>query len=134
MEQCQQYWLPGFGLSRHVVLGQIHCFLGPTASVRPFTYQGREGYLISGSRLTPEQIQDLASMSEKYEREASMRMSLNLNKNSDGKVSGSIHELIPVAPRDDRNRERIRERERVRDMERERRHYSDRRPRSNRSW
>jgi hypothetical protein len=35
----QQYWLPGFGLSRHVVLSQIHCFLGPTASVRPFTYQ-----------------------------------------------------------------------------------------------
>lgn len=35
----QQYWLPGFGLSRHIVLGHIQYFLGPSASARPFTYQ-----------------------------------------------------------------------------------------------
>lgn len=67
----QQYWLPGFGLSRHIVLGHIQYFLGPSASARPFTYQvthempapsescslfnslqGREGYLINGMPLT----------------------------------------------------------------------------------
>ena len=48
----QEYWLPGFSLSRKIVLSNIHYFLGPSATVRPFTYQGREGYLINGSLLT----------------------------------------------------------------------------------
>lgn len=39
----QQYWLPGFGLSRHIVLGHIQYFLGPSASARPFTYQVMNG-------------------------------------------------------------------------------------------
>jgi hypothetical protein len=75
MSPDQQYWLPGYGLSRHIVLGHIHYFLGPTASVRPYSYQvcqvdtsaplrvtcpnhisleikGREGYLINGVPLT----------------------------------------------------------------------------------
>jgi hypothetical protein len=39
MSDSQQYWLPGFGLSRHIVLGHIQYFLGPDASVRPYTYQ-----------------------------------------------------------------------------------------------
>jgi hypothetical protein len=39
MSQVQQYWLPGYGLSRQIVLGQIQYFLGPTATVRPYTYQ-----------------------------------------------------------------------------------------------
>lgn len=39
----QQYWLPGFGLSRHIVLGHIQYFLGPNASARPFTYQVMNG-------------------------------------------------------------------------------------------
>ncbi|KAL4795520.1 hypothetical protein BDV19DRAFT_166321 [Aspergillus venezuelensis] len=39
MSQVQQYWLPGYGLSRQIVLGQIQYFLGPSATVRPYTYQ-----------------------------------------------------------------------------------------------
>jgi hypothetical protein len=50
--QVQEYWLPGYQLSRHIVLGHIQYFLGPSATVRPYTYQGREGYLIVGMRLT----------------------------------------------------------------------------------
>jgi hypothetical protein len=50
--QIQQYWLPGFGLSRHIVIGQLRYFLGPAARVRPYTYQQREGYLIEGMLLT----------------------------------------------------------------------------------
>jgi len=64
----QEYWLPGYGLSRHIVLGQLQYFLGPSATVRPYSYhvcagtdagesgtdrgQGREGYLINGMQLT----------------------------------------------------------------------------------
>ncbi|PKY08389.1 hypothetical protein P168DRAFT_15836 [Aspergillus campestris IBT 28561] len=77
MSQVQQYWLPGYGLSRHIVLGHIQYFLGPTASVRPYTYQGREGYLIVGVPLTREQIDDLAAMSREYERQESVRMAID---------------------------------------------------------
>ena len=50
--QVQEYWLPGYGLSRNIVLSNIQFFLGPSATVRPYTYQGREGYLIVGVPLT----------------------------------------------------------------------------------
>ena len=95
--------------------------------------------LESDRRCVQQQIQDLATMSEKYEREASIRMAHNLNVSPENKSTGSIHELIPVAPRDDRSRDRDRvrerERERARDRERDRRQQiTDRRPRSNRSW
>jgi hypothetical protein len=37
--QVQEYWLPGYGLSRNIVLSNIQYFLGPSATVRPYTYQ-----------------------------------------------------------------------------------------------
>ncbi|KAJ9636163.1 hypothetical protein H2204_005435 [Knufia peltigerae] len=69
------YWLPGYGLSRHIVLRQMQYHLGPTATVRPYSYQGREGYLINGRELTKEQIDDLKRQSREYERQQTIRMS-----------------------------------------------------------
>lgn len=40
--QDGQYWLPGFQLSRHIVLRQLQYFLGPSATVRPYSLQVRE--------------------------------------------------------------------------------------------
>ncbi|KIX00749.1 uncharacterized protein Z518_09814 [Rhinocladiella mackenziei CBS 650.93] len=71
----QEYWLPGYGLSRHIVLRQLQYFLGPSATVRPYSYQGREGYLINGTPLTKEQIEDLRRQSREYERQQTIRMS-----------------------------------------------------------
>jgi hypothetical protein len=48
----QEYFLPGFGLSRHIVISQLQYFLGPSARVRPYNYQSRDGYLIVGMPLT----------------------------------------------------------------------------------
>ncbi|KAJ5493124.1 hypothetical protein N7539_001870 [Penicillium diatomitis] len=119
----QQYWLPGYGLSRHIVLGQIHCFLGPSASARPYSYQvpmallslldsGREGYLITGMPLTrqvQDQIDDLAAMSREYEKQEALRMTTHSSSASiqispgaggDGSSRRSsepyINEIIPV--------------------------------------
>jgi hypothetical protein len=50
--QAQSYFLPGFGLSRHIVTAHLPYFLGPSARVRPYTYQQRDGYLIFGPQLT----------------------------------------------------------------------------------
>ena len=42
----KRYFVPGFGISRHIIFSHIHFYLGPYASVRPYSYQGREGYLV----------------------------------------------------------------------------------------
>lgn len=119
MSQDQQYWLPGYGLSRHIVLSQIQYFLGPTASARPYSLQGREGYLIVGTPLTRDQIDDLKNLSQQYERQAAIRMTPNSSSsdNTNGNSSEPyINQLIPVGQRDrDRDRERERERDRTRD-------------------
>ena len=44
--ELEQYFLPGWGISRNILFSHIHFFLGPHASVRPYSYQGREGYLV----------------------------------------------------------------------------------------
>lgn len=70
----QEYWLAGYELSRQIVLRQIQYFLGPSATVRPYSYQGREGYLIVGTPLTKQQIADLRRQSKEYERQQTIRM------------------------------------------------------------
>ncbi|KEF62638.1 uncharacterized protein A1O9_00611 [Exophiala aquamarina CBS 119918] len=69
-----EYWLPGYQLSRHIVLRQLQYFLGPSATVRPYSLHGREGYLINGTPLTKEQIEDLRRQSHEYERQQTIRM------------------------------------------------------------
>jgi hypothetical protein len=34
----QEYWIAGYGLSRAIVLRQLQYFLGPSATVRPYSY------------------------------------------------------------------------------------------------
>ena len=42
-----QYFVPGYSISRHIIFSHINYYLGPYASVRPFSYRGREGYLVT---------------------------------------------------------------------------------------
>ncbi|KAK2812501.1 hypothetical protein FQN49_008369 [Arthroderma sp. PD_2] len=129
MSHTEQYWLPGYELSRQVVLSNIHIFLGPTASARPYTYHGRDGYLVTGSRLTQQQIDDLKTMSKKFELDQTiktMHMSSSYEETGDSASQTSIHKPVPVSTLS-RGRERLKERER----EREHRSY-DRGSRSRR--
>lgn len=52
--EYRPYFVPGFGISRHIIFSHINFFLGPYASVRPYSYHGREGYLVTapGPQLT----------------------------------------------------------------------------------
>ncbi|KAL2045662.1 hypothetical protein N7G274_002092 [Stereocaulon virgatum] len=70
------YFVPGYRISRHVMFTNIHYYLGPCATVRPFSYQQREGYLVSnpGTPLTKSQIEDLQYLSEQYEQQEAERM------------------------------------------------------------
>lgn len=49
-----EYFVPGYGISRQVIVEHIQLFLGPGSSARPYSYLGREGFLIltSGKPLT----------------------------------------------------------------------------------
>ena len=49
-----EYFVPGYGISRQVIVENIQLFLGPGSSARPYSYLGREGFLIltSGKPLT----------------------------------------------------------------------------------
>ena len=93
----KQYFVPGYLISRNIICSHIQFFLGPYASVRPYSYQGREGYLVTtpGQPLTEvricqlyeirqewpdievflqNQIEDLQTLSRQYEQQASQRM------------------------------------------------------------
>ncbi|EEP82588.1 predicted protein [Uncinocarpus reesii 1704] len=130
MSQPQEYWLPGYGLSRHIVLSKMQYFLGPTASVRPYSYQGREGYLVTGAPLTRGQIDDLKKMSQVYEQEASLRMTqvsgLTTHEKSECKgTEPYINQPVYVGRRDNRERDRVRD---------SKPYPIDRYPRTKRSW
>ncbi|KAL8910801.1 MAG: hypothetical protein Q9171_003937 [Xanthocarpia ochracea] len=75
-DEYKQYFLPGWGISRNILFGHIHFFLGPLATVRPYSYHGREGYLVitPGPPLTEKQIEDLQNLSRQYEQQAAERM------------------------------------------------------------
>ncbi|MCJ1373768.1 hypothetical protein MMC20_004997 [Loxospora ochrophaea] len=75
-DEYKQYFVPGYAISRHIIISHIQYFLGPYASVRPYSYQGREGYLVTapGQTLTKEQIEDLQNLSRQYEQQATERM------------------------------------------------------------
>ena len=96
----RQYFVPGYAISRHIIFSHIQYYLGPQASVRPYSYRGREGYLVAttGQPLTrvsgvspcqlrfsqsprvmlrsrnQSQIEDLQSLSRQYEYQAAERM------------------------------------------------------------
>lgn len=49
--EYNEYFVPGFGISRHIIFSHIHFYLGRDASVRAYSYHGREGYLITAPGL-----------------------------------------------------------------------------------
>ncbi|KAK4989293.1 hypothetical protein LTR66_007090 [Elasticomyces elasticus] len=89
------YFLPGYRLSRYVLQEQICYYCGPRAFARPYTHQGRDGFLIStpGPQLTEAQIVDLREASERYEQEqAALR-------HPNAEPTGSVNQMLPVGQR-----------------------------------
>ena len=66
-----RYFVPGHGISRQIMLSQIHIYLGPRASARPYTYRGREGYLID----SPGPVLTVVRHLPKYEHYAKQELS-----------------------------------------------------------
>lgn len=73
MAAPNSYFVPGYGISRPVIQSEIRYHCGPDAIVRPYTFQGRDGFLITtiGPPLTKAQIDDLKLSSREYEEKQS---------------------------------------------------------------
>ncbi|KAF2201199.1 hypothetical protein GQ43DRAFT_455932 [Delitschia confertaspora ATCC 74209] len=79
MAATNSYFVPGFGISRAVIQSEIRYHCGPEAIVRPYTHQGRDGFLVttSGPPLTKAQIEDLKKSSQEYEERQSREAFVN---------------------------------------------------------
>lgn len=78
-----KYWIPRHDILKKVITQELQCYLGPDATVRPFTREGEDGYLITtpGSCLTDEQIDDICLKSkEVWEKQAAAKATLNPDK------------------------------------------------------
>ncbi|KAF2432927.1 hypothetical protein EJ08DRAFT_561244, partial [Tothia fuscella] len=69
------YFVPGFGISRSIIQSEIRYFCGPDATVRPYTHQDRDGYLVTtpGPPLTKDQVDDLKDASREFEERQAER-------------------------------------------------------------
>lgn len=91
-----QYWLPNVDINKKVIIQEIQFYLGPESTVRPYTRDGEEGYLITtpGECLTDEQIDDICRKSkEVWERQAAARS----KKESDKQLKRPLHKPVVVS-------------------------------------
>jgi len=73
-----RYWIPHLDIHKKVITQELQYYLGPEATVRSFTREGEDGFLITtpGPCLTDEQIDDICVKSkEMWEKQAAARSS-----------------------------------------------------------
>ncbi|SPJ72763.1 uncharacterized protein FTOL_02492 [Fusarium torulosum] len=78
-----KYWIPHQDIHRKVITQELQYYLGPQATVRPFTLEGEDGFLITtpGSCLTDEQIDDICRKSKDlWDRQAAAKVQQNPEK------------------------------------------------------
>jgi len=78
-----KYWIPHLDIHKRVITQELQYYLGPQATVRPFTRDGEDGFLITtpGPCLSDEQIDDICVKSkEMWERQAAARAQPNQEK------------------------------------------------------
>ncbi|CAL3971324.1 hypothetical protein PZA11_007842 [Diplocarpon coronariae] len=78
-----RYWIPNLEISKKVITQEIQYYLGPLAAVRPYTFQGEDGFLITtpGECLTDAQIDDICCKSkEVLEKQAASRWKNGLDR------------------------------------------------------
>ncbi|PSR97673.1 hypothetical protein BD289DRAFT_83280 [Coniella lustricola] len=71
-----KYWIPSLDIHKKVITQELQLYLGPQATVRPFTRDGEDGFLITtpGPCLTDEQINDICEKSRQvWESKAAAR-------------------------------------------------------------
>ncbi|KAB5572803.1 hypothetical protein GE09DRAFT_1217343 [Coniochaeta sp. 2T2.1] len=74
--EMHRYWIPNQGIHKRVITQELQYYLGPEAAVRPFTWEGEDGFLITtpGPCLSDEQVDDICKKSTAmWEKQAAAR-------------------------------------------------------------
>ncbi|KAK8055510.1 hypothetical protein PG993_000737 [Apiospora rasikravindrae] len=72
-----KYWIPRHDIHKKVITQELQYYLGPDATVRTYTREGEDGFLITtaGNCLTDEQIDDICIKSrEIWEKQAAAKL------------------------------------------------------------
>ncbi|KAE8453001.1 hypothetical protein EG329_012188 [Mollisiaceae sp. DMI_Dod_QoI] len=91
-----RYWIPNLDINKKVITQEIQYYLGPESTVRPYTREGEDGFLITtpGECLTDEQIDDICRKSkEVWEKQAAARS----KKDSEKQLKRPLHQPIVVS-------------------------------------
>ncbi|KAF7896276.1 hypothetical protein EAF00_006290 [Botryotinia globosa] len=94
--QLNRYWIPNLDINKRVITKEIQYYLGPESTLRPYTRDGEDGYLIStpGECLTDEQIDDICIKSkELWEKQAAARA----KKESDKQLKRPLHQPVVIS-------------------------------------
>ncbi|RDA93630.1 hypothetical protein CP533_4917 [Ophiocordyceps camponoti-saundersi (nom. inval.)] len=91
-----RYWIPYLDIHKKVITQELQFHLGPQATVRPYTLQGEDGFLIStpGACLTDEQIDDICRKSKQlWARQAAAKIKENPSKT----LKRPLHQPIVIS-------------------------------------
>ncbi|KAL2073637.1 hypothetical protein VTL71DRAFT_10963 [Oculimacula yallundae] len=91
-----RYWIPSVDINKKVITADIQYYLGPEATVRAYTQDGNEGFLITcpGDCLTDEQIDDICIKSKDlWDKQAAART----KKDSDKQLKRPLHQPVVVS-------------------------------------
>ncbi|TVY83217.1 hypothetical protein LSUE1_G005012 [Lachnellula suecica] len=91
-----RYWIPNLDINKKVITQEIQYYLGPESTVRPYTMEGEDGFLITtpGECLTDEQIDDICNKSKDvWEKQAAQRT----KKDSDRPLKRPLHKPVVVS-------------------------------------
>ncbi|RNJ54604.1 hypothetical protein D7B24_009619 [Verticillium nonalfalfae] len=90
-----RYWIPRLDIHKSIIVQQLPYFLGPEATVRAYTNEGEDGFLITtpGPCLTDEQIDDICTKSrDMWERQAAAK-----SQDTDKPLKRPLHQPVVIS-------------------------------------
>ncbi|ROW07584.1 hypothetical protein VPNG_06862 [Cytospora leucostoma] len=109
-----KYWVPHLDIHKKVITQELQYYLGPEATVRSYTREGEDGFLITtpGPCLSDEQIDDICIKSkEMWERQAAARATTPPEK----PLKRPLHQPVVIAKAGSNDSSRRRNDDRWRD-------------------
>ncbi|KAM3081171.1 hypothetical protein ACMFMG_005127 [Clarireedia jacksonii] len=94
--QLNRYWITNRDINKRVITTEIQYYLGPESTVRAYTFEGEDGYLIStpGECLTDEQIDDICVKSkELWDKQVAQRA----KKQSGKELKRPLHQPVVIS-------------------------------------
>ncbi|OHE97954.1 hypothetical protein CORC01_06817 [Colletotrichum orchidophilum] len=93
--EMNRYWIPRLDIHKKIITQELPYYLGPDATVRPYTNEGEDGFLITtpGRCLTDEQIDDICRKSKDvWERQAAIRA-----QEADKPLKRPLHQPVVIS-------------------------------------